>query len=437
MEKKRSKKIISVFASICLLCALFAEIPFRSLAVSEQTQEEIDRTEQEKEALERKLEEQRREKERLEDSKLSAEEKLEKLKKEYESIASDLTKLEEEQAAKAEEIVQKEAQLQEAVETQERQYEDMKKRIRYLYEQPQESLLAVFLKDFDMAEALNRADHIVKIQEYDRAKLKSFEAAAKEVERQKQELEKVKQELDLLVETAKKKQTEVAALQKKTGESIRNYLDKIGQSKDKIGGTQDALEEKSAALKKLYKKAQAEEEAERRRQAEEAAKELQDALENGTINPGESGIVPGELTLTPQEMDMLTAMIYCESRGEPYEGQLAVGYVIMNRVRSTKFPGSLEAVLRQNRQFEPAGSGRFDIVLTAYREEIPGVLEQKAWESCRRAAEECVNGTSNVGESLFFRTHAPVPQLAENLAAAGVPYWIIQNHIFYYSWVNY
>jgi hypothetical protein len=44
---------------------------------------------------------------------------------------------------------------------------------------------------------------------------------------------------------------------------------------------------------------------------------------------------------------------------------------------------------------------------------------------------------SNVGESLFFRTHKPVPQLATNLEAAGVPYWIIGNHIFYYSWVNY
>ena len=190
-------------------------------------------------------------------------------------------------------------------------------------------------------------------------------------------------------------------------------------------------------MQELYKKAQEEEAAERRRQAEEAAKRLQEALANGTIRPGDSGIVYGELNLSQAELDMLTAMIYCESRGESYEGQLAVGHVIMNRVRSTKFPNSLEAVLSAPRQFEPYGSGRFNIVLTAYWEGIPGVIHEASWNSCQRAAIVCVNSDSNVGESLFFRTHKPVPQLAENLEAAGVPYWIIGNHIFYYSWVNY
>ena len=160
-------------------------------------------------------------------------------------------------------------------------------------------------------------------------------------------------------------------------------------------------------------------------------------MANGTIKPEDSGIVYGELNLSQTEMDMLTAMIYCESRGESYEGQLAVGHVIINRVRSSKFPNSLEAVLRQGKQFEPAGSGRFDIVLTAYWEKIPGIIGQSEWNSCQKAAMVCVNSDSNVGESLFFRTHKPVPQLAENLEAAGVPYWIIGNHIFYYSWVNY
>jgi spore germination cell wall hydrolase CwlJ-like protein len=134
---------------------------------------------------------------------------------------------------------------------------------------------------------------------------------------------------------------------------------------------------------------------------------------------------------------MLTAMIYCEARGESYEGQLAVGYVIMNRVRSTKFPNSLEGVLSAPRQFEPYGTGRYHTVLAAYWEGLEGYIHESSWNSCQRAAIVCVNSDSNVGESLFFRTHKPVPQLAENLAAAGVPYWIIGNHIFYYSWVNY
>ena len=120
-----------------------------------------------------------------------------------------------------------------------------------------------------------------------------------------------------------------------------------------------ALKEKIALLKQLEAKAKAEEAEANRRKAEEEARRLQEALANGTIKPGDAGIVYGELNLSQAEIDMLTAMIYCEARGESYEGQLAVGYVIMNRVRSTKFPNSLEEVLSAPRQFEPYGTGRY------------------------------------------------------------------------------
>lgn len=306
-----------------------------------------------------------------------------------------------------------------------------------MYETPQDSFLTLLLKDFSIAEILNRVDNAAKIQEYDRAQLESFKEAAEEIELQKEELEMAKEELETLIAKAKEKQAQVAALQKQTSKSISSYLNRIAAAEAEIGDTEEALKAKSEALKKLYAQAQAEEEAERRRQAEEEARKLQEAIDSGSIKAEDPGIVYGELNLTQEEMDMLTAMIYCESRGEPYEGQLAVGHVIINRVRSSKFPNSLESVLRQYKQFEPAGSGRFDIVLTAYREDIPGVIGEGEWASCRQAANACVNGESNVGESLFFRTYAPVPQLAENLSASEVPYWIIGNHIFYYSWMNY
>lgn len=434
---KPYKKFLSFIICVCLLIGLFHRVPLRVFAVSEETQSAIDKTEREKEELEQELKNKKGEKEELEDQKLSEEEKLKKLKEEYQGLVSDLEGLEKKQKEKEAEIAEKEKEIQEAIETQEAQYEDMKKRIQYLYEQPKDSIFSMLMKDFDMAKLLNHIDNITRIQEYDRAKLESFERAAEEMRRQKEELEAAKTELEKLIANAKKKQAEVSALQKRAGNSIKDYLKQIESAESEIGDKEEVLKEKSKALKKLYARAEAEEAAEARRKAEEAAKELLNGMENGTIDVGDSGIISGEINLTQQEMDMLTAMIYCESRGEPYEGQLAVGYVIMNRVRSTKFPNSLEAVLRQGKQFEPAGSGRFDIVLTAYQENIPGVISAPEWESCQRAASACVNGQSNVGESLFFRTHAPVPQLAENLEAAGVPYWMIRNHIFYYSWVSY
>lgn len=437
MKRKLLKKIICLTICSSMIMGLFSESLLETFAVSDETQKEIDKAEDEKEQLEDELEQQEENKGNLEDQKATAEERLKNLKAQYQSIASDLEALEEKQTEKEAEIEAKTKELEEAIATQEEQYENMKMRIQYMYEKPEDSLFGLFLKDFSIVEILNRVDNTMKIQEYDRQQLEEYTKAAEEIEIQKEELEAAKEELQVLIAEAEEQQKKVATMQKETSTSINNYLNQIAEAEEKIGNTEAALEAKSKALKELYAKAQAEEAAERRRQAEEAAKRLQEALANGTIKPEDSGIVYGELNLTQAELDMLTAMIYCEARGESYEGQLAVGYVIMNRVRSSKFPNNLESVLRQSKQFEPAGSGRFDIVLTAYWEGIPGVIGQSEWNSCQKAALVCVNSESNVGESLFFRTHAPVPQLAENLEAAGVPYWIIGNHIFYYSWVNY
>lgn len=437
MKRKLLKRFLCLAICGSMIVGLFSRPFLQVFAVSQETQEAIDQTEDEKEQLEQELQQQEQNKGNLEGEKATAEGKLQDLKKQYQSISSDLDALEDKKEKKEEEIKTKTQELEEAIEIQEQQYENMKMRIQYMYEKPEDSLFGLFLQDFSMIEILNRVDHTMKIQEYDREQLEEYTKNAEALDLQRQELEAAKTELEGLIEESQAKQAKVSKLQKETSATISSYLDQIAAAEEEIGNTEAALEAKSKALKELYAKAQAEEAAERRRQAEEAAKRLQEAIANGTIKPEDSGIVYGELNLTQAELDMLTAMIYCESRGESYEGQLAVGYVIMNRVRSSKFPNSLEAVLRAPRQFEPAGSGRFDIVLTAYWGKIPGVIHESSWNSCQKAALVCVNSDSNVGESLFFRTHKPVPQLAENLAAAGVPYWIIGNHIFYYSWVNY
>ena len=154
----------------------------------------------------------------------------------------------------------------------------------------------------------------------------------------------------------------------------------------------------------------------------------------GSITTGDSKISHHAVGLSDYELMLLAAMIYCEAGNQGWEGQTAVGYVIMNRVRSSLYPNSLEAVLRQSRQFEPAGSGRFDLVLKAEQDpDIPNIVT----DSCWNAAKAVINGTSNVGDSLFFRTWAPVPSLVENLKNGGVPHWIIKDHIFYYYWTSY
>lgn len=93
-----------------------------------------------------------------------------------------------------------------------------------------------------------------------------------------------------------------------------------------------------------------------------------------------------------EEKNLLAALIYCEAGGEPYEGQLAVGAVVMNRVGHESFPDSVEAVIYQSGQFGPAMTGKLDRVLAA----------GSATASCLQAAEEALSGCSPVGEALYF-----------------------------------
>jgi N-acetylmuramoyl-L-alanine amidase len=84
--------------------------------------------------------------------------------------------------------------------------------------------------------------------------------------------------------------------------------------------------------------------------------------------------------ITAQEKDLLVRLVSAEARGESLEGQIAVAAVIFNRVRSSRFPGTVWEVLHQPGQFTPieqntlpnkAGSSSVDAVNRALRGEDP------------------------------------------------------------------
>lgn len=59
------------------------------------------------------------------------------------------------------------------------------------------------------------------------------------------------------------------------------------------------------------------------------------------------GAAAGGSDSSDRSVRLLAACIYGESRGEPYKGQVAVGAVILNRVKSSKFPNSIAGVIYQ------------------------------------------------------------------------------------------
>lgn len=89
---------------------------------------------------------------------------------------------------------------------------------------------------------------------------------------------------------------------------------------------------------------------------------------------------------------LLAALIHCEAGGEPYDGQVAVGAVVMNRVGSGEFPNSIREVVYQSGQFGPAMTGKLERVLEA------GTI----YESCYQAADAAIAGQNPVGNALYF-----------------------------------
>ncbi|MBO6259988.1 MAG: cell wall hydrolase [Lachnospiraceae bacterium] len=89
---------------------------------------------------------------------------------------------------------------------------------------------------------------------------------------------------------------------------------------------------------------------------------------------------------------LLGALIQCEAGNQPYEAQVAVGAVVMNRVRSSAYPSTIYDVIYASGQFTPAGNGKVDRVIAN------GVMP-----ICLQAAQEALSGYSNVGGATHFR----------------------------------
>lgn len=93
------------------------------------------------------------------------------------------------------------------------------------------------------------------------------------------------------------------------------------------------------------------------------------------------------------DLRLLSALIYCEAGGEAYNGKLAVGIVVMNRVRVSAFPDSVKSVIYQRYQFGPATNGSLNRALAEYDN---GKFNSQNEKACVRAAKEALSGARNI-----------------------------------------
>ena len=104
-------------------------------------------------------------------------------------------------------------------------------------------------------------------------------------------------------------------------------------------------------------------------------------LSAGASNSGGSG------GASSSQVDLLARLISAEARGEPYSGQVAVGAVVLNRIKHPWFPNTLSGVIYQSGAFTCITDGQFN---------------QPVAESAYRAARDALNGVDPSGGAIYY-----------------------------------
>ena len=112
------------------------------------------------------------------------------------------------------------------------------------------------------------------------------------------------------------------------------------------------------------------------------------------------------------DINLLARLVYAESRGEPYSGQVAVASVVLNRVKSSSFPNSIAGVIYQSGAFSVVSDGQINLTPN---------------DTAKKAAQDAINGWDpSYGAIYYFN-----PNTAKNAWIWSRPVTVvIGNHRF-------
>ena len=190
-------------------------------------------------------------------------------------------------------------------------------------------------------------------------------------------------------------QDETAALQAEASEAAQNEIEEV-QTAEEAARLEAEAQAKAAAEEAARLEAEAQAKA-----AEEAARIEAEAQQ--------AALAAQTAAVSAEELKLLANIIYCEAGSESYVGKVAVGNVIMNRVKSASQPNTITEVVYAKGQFSPVRNGSLQRALSS----------DKADAACYQAAIEALAGAQPVGGKLFFR---------RNNGRSGQ---VIGHHVFY------
>ncbi len=321
------------------------------------------------------------------------------------ALDGEIEKAEGEMARVSAEIVSLNSELDEIRQNLNDKQDLLGKRIKNVYEKGgSKGMVRSILEAGTFTAILTRYEYANAMIRYDRQKIAECQELKKQIEDKIAKVEEKEAELDAYQDDLDEKYSELESIT----DEVQGKLDLTNSSLSAETGKLRDFDTKLAELDKTMKSLESQTAAAQAQLAKQVAERL--ALKKEDTS--------GSYSASGSELEWLAATIQAEAGGESYTGKLAVGSVIMNRVKSSAFPNDIKSVITQNMQFASYRSGKVELIIA-----------NGPNSTCVSAAQEVLNG-ARVGDYLFFMTkyYADYYRISE--------YTMIGNHAFFYKWTT-
>ena len=294
--------------------------------------------------------------------------KTEKLKTELGRITDGLNDLESEVWAVESELRLRSESLSEIGQKRDALRESIQKDVEFFYRNRNTLSLEYAIFHFkSWSYLINYSYYVSSIINASKSRIDEYESVLDQYNKLQKELESeqalLQEQMKHLDEMSLKAQTQIADLLAQS-EANDKEIEKL---------TEQLIEEERERMRR---------EAEERAAAELAA--MSDmAPSDYRAGVGFYQVAP--FSCSEEDVILLASLIQAEAGGYNYDGMVAVGSVVLNRVFDSRFPSTIPEVIYAPGQFYPQGSGRLAVILA-----------QGPWDSCVRAARDVIDGRRNV-----------------------------------------
>lgn len=324
--------------------------------------------------------------EKLEDKASELKSEKSNLEKELKALDKELNQIMSKIKTTNSELKEIRADLAVAKGQEEAQYESMMTRIKYMYENGNSTMLEMLFSSQCIAEFVNKAEYFSAITDYDRKLLEEYTKNRQTIIENEAKLEEAKENLDSLQKELSSKEKTLNSKISDTSSELTTYTAKIEKAK---ADAKKAEEEAKKQVKPIVPE----------KPQKDPVFNKAPAITNGSA-----------VSYTEEDVKLLAAIIECEAGYKNYDALLAVGAVVVNRMKHANYPNTVYGVVYQSGQFPPATNGKMD-----------RILERGTKDLCETAARDALNGKTNVENCISFRA-----------ASSGRPGTIIGDNVFFF-----